>query len=358
MTTQSASTRRGQQGRRAQHRARPAVARRLLGRRPTARFAVLVTVLLATLISGAAPAAAHPTLLTTEPGTDAAVPDSPAAVVVVFNEAVTAGPDALSVLTGTGRAVPVGSAATARDGFAVITRPAAALPPGSYTVRWRVTGADGDPVEGEFRFAVGPAISGSGSAGGVSSVVWASAVLRWMLFAGLAIAVGGVVGERFTSSARAVNPSLPAVRSQALPGLFLAAAGVLGLGAVLVAETGTVGAMWQGRGGQLLLAEAAGLLLALGLAIGRRRWAAIACGGSGGTGRGGPVARQRRRPVVGWGCSPACTWRPRRSGWARCCTPRGRWSRGAATAPRSSGWSPGTPGSRGGCSSSSSAPAP
>lgn len=279
MTTQSASTRRGQQGRRAQHRAHRAVARRFLGWRPTVRFAVLLSVLLATLISGAAPAAAHPTLLTTEPGTDAAVPDSPAAVVVVFNEAVTAGPDALSVLTGAGRAVPVGSAATARDGFAVITRPAAALPPGSYTVRWRVTGTDGDPVEGEFRFAVGPAISGSGSAGGVSPVVWASAVLRWMLFAGLAIAVGGVVGERFTSSARAVNPSLPAVRSQALPGLLLAATGVLGLAAVLVADTGTVGALWQGRGGQLLLTEAAGLLLALALAIGRHRWAAIAAVG-------------------------------------------------------------------------------
>ncbi|MGH4016111.1 MAG: copper resistance protein CopC [Pseudonocardiaceae bacterium] len=241
--------------------------------RAVGRGAVLVTLLLGVLLGGAAPASAHPTLLFTDPAADTAVPDSPPSITLVFNEAVTVGPRALTLLGSGGREVPIGDTATARDGHMVTARPAGALQAGTYVVRWRVTGSDGDQVEEEFRFAVGTAISGTGATGGGQAISWSEAVLRWLLFAGLAVAVGGVLGERFTASARAENSRLPALRSWVAPGTLLGLAGVVGLGALLVADTGTASTLWQGRVGRLLLAEALGLAVALGLAaVGWRAW--------------------------------------------------------------------------------------
>ncbi|MGW5051425.1 copper resistance CopC/CopD family protein [Actinokineospora sp. NPDC004072] len=236
------------------------------------RSTVLVLLLLGIAVGTAAPASAHPTLLFTEPATDTAVPDSPPVITLVFNEAVTIGPRAITVLDGDGRAVPVGDATTARDGHVVTARPAGTLAPGTYVVRWQVTGSDGDQVEEEFRFAVGTAISGAGTSSG-PVISWAEAVLRWLLFAGLAVALGGVIGERFTASARVENPRLPAVRSWVVPATVLGLTGVLGLGAVLVADTGTASTLWQGRVGQLLLTEAIGLAVALvPAAVRHGRW--------------------------------------------------------------------------------------
>ena len=54
-----------------------------------------------------------------------------------------------------GREVPIGPPPPARGGQVRDCAPGRPLPPGSYTVRWRVTGTDGDLVEEEFRFGVG-----------------------------------------------------------------------------------------------------------------------------------------------------------------------------------------------------------
>ncbi|MEU0465439.1 copper resistance protein CopC [Amycolatopsis sp. NPDC006131] len=240
--------------------------------RVLSRAGVLVFLLLGLAVGTAAPASAHPTLLFTDPATDTAVPESPPVITLVFNEAVTIGPRTVTVLDSGGRPVPVGDATSARGGHVVSARPAGVLPAGTYVVRWQVTGADGDQVEEEFRFAVGTAISGAGTTGG-QSIAWADAVLRWLLFAGVAVALGGVVGERFTASARAENPRLRPLRSWVAPATVVGLAGVTGLAAVLVADIGAVSNLWQGRVGQLLLAEAVGLVAALALsAVRGGRW--------------------------------------------------------------------------------------
>ncbi|GAA3845325.1 copper resistance CopC/CopD family protein [Amycolatopsis tucumanensis] len=243
-------------------------------RRTLGRVAVLLVVLVTTTLAGAAPASAHPTLLFTEPATDTAVPDTPAVVTLVFNETVTIGPRAITLLDSAGRPLPMGDTSTARDGTVVTARPVGALQPGTYVVRWQVTGSDGDLVDEEFRFAVGTAVTGATASSG-SQVSWVEAALRWLLFAGLAVALGGVVGKRLTRSARTENPTLHRVRSWVVPGGLVGLPGVAGLAALLVTDTGTVSALWQGRAGQLLLAEAAGLAVALALAaLGRQPWAA------------------------------------------------------------------------------------
>ncbi|MCA1835339.1 MAG: copper resistance protein CopC, partial [Actinobacteria bacterium] len=245
-------------------------------RRRLARLIVVLIVVLAAMLGGASAASAHPTLLFTDPAADTAVPTSPSVVTLVFNETVTVAAHAITVLDSDGRAVPMGATTTAQDGHVVTARPTGALPPGTYLVRWQATGSDGDLVDDEFRFAVGTTISGGGTASGGQSISWAAAVLRWGLFAGLALALGGVVGERLTSSARAEKPTLPSLRSWAVPGALAGLAAVVGLAALLVTDTATASTLGQSRPGQLLLVEAAGLAIALGLAATRRRaWAVL-----------------------------------------------------------------------------------
>lgn len=242
--------------------------------RGLARVVFALLVALAALLGGAVPASAHPTLLFTDPVADTAVPEPPRMITLVFGEPVTVGPRGVTVLDSDGRPIPLGTTTSALEGRAVTAYPTGALQPGTYLVRWQVTGADGDPVDGQFRFAVGTAISGAGTVGGTQVVSWGDAVLRWLLFGGFAVALGGVVGEHFTTSARAENPALRRLRSWVGFGALTGLVAVGGLAALLIAGTGTPSVLWQGRAGQLLLIEAGGLTLALGLAVvGRRAWA-------------------------------------------------------------------------------------
>jgi copper transport protein len=216
-------------------------------------------------------AQAHPTLLFTEPVVESAVASSPEVITLLFNEPVTIGQDAIVLLDQSGRAMPVGPASLAQGGRFVTARPGERLDPGRYTVRWRVTGSDGDQVEQEFRFAVGIALTAGTPTGGQDRPAWVEAALRYLLFAGLAIAVGGLIAQRFTSTARAERPTLPPVRSWVPVGLVIAIAGVAGLIALRVIDAGSLAAAWDGKAGLTLLAEAAGLLAALAVST-RGRW--------------------------------------------------------------------------------------
>ncbi|MPZ66007.1 MAG: copper resistance protein CopC [Pseudonocardiaceae bacterium] len=223
-----------------------------------------------------APAAqAHPTLLFTTPAADTAVAESPTSITLLFNEPVTLGENALTISDAVGVTQPVGPVATSRDGSAVIATLRGDLAPQTYMVRWRVTGADGDVVEDEFRFAVGVALAGSGAASAGPGISWFPAVLRWVLFAGLAVTLGGLIAQRVTATARLENPSLVAVRSWAPFGVLAGLAAVGGLAVQLVGGSGW-SVLWADRPGQLLAVEAAGFAGALVLiAVHRAGWAAL-----------------------------------------------------------------------------------
>lgn len=220
-------------------------------------------------------AAAHPTLLFTEPSADTAVSEAPQAITLMFNEQVSIGSDAIVVLDKDGRTVPMGAATTARGGRVVTARPAAPLPPGSYTARWRVTGTDGDLVEEEFRFGVGYALTAAAPGAEQPPIAWLSAALRWLLFAGFAIAFGGLIGERFFGSARAENPRLAAPRSAITGALVAALAGTVGLAGQAIGDAGRVSVLWRDGSGVVVSIEVAGLVAALALVRLRRRTGAL-----------------------------------------------------------------------------------
>lgn len=225
------------------------------------------------LLSPAAGTAwAHPTLLFTEPATQGAVAVSPELITLLFNEPVTIGSRAITLLDQAGREVPTEAAGLAREGRFVTARPARSLEPGTYTVRWRVTGSDGDQVEQEFRFAFGLSLAEGGVTDGVQTPSWNEAALRWVLLAGLTMSVGGLVAQRFTATALAERPTLPAPRSWAPAGMAVALVGVVGLIVLRMVDAGGVGAAWDGRAAMVLLAEATGLSTALAMAK-ADRWA-------------------------------------------------------------------------------------
>ena len=227
-------------------------------RRAFRAWAILLGALLA-LLAGAPSASAHPTLLFSDPAAEIATADSPSVITLVFNEAVTAGPNALTVLDSAGRVMPLEGTSAVRADRAVTAPLPEHLGPGVYRVRWQVTGSDGDLVGDEFRFAVGSAVLGAAQAASSGSTSWVDAGLRWLLFAGLSLAVGGVVADRLARPVRARSPRLATPRSLVPIGALTGLLGVAALGAVLVAGTGSLRSLWSGQAGLVLVVEALGL---------------------------------------------------------------------------------------------------
>ncbi len=133
----------------------PATAPGLLARRITGLLGVLGAVL-ALLLAGAGPAAAHAALQSTDPAQSAVLPTAPQAVTLTFSEAVSLSSDSVRVLDPSGRAVDSGSPAhadgkdnTARVGLG------SGLANGTYTVAWRAVSEDSHPIGGAFTFSIG-----------------------------------------------------------------------------------------------------------------------------------------------------------------------------------------------------------
>lgn len=113
-------------------------------------LAVLAAGAALVVVPAAAPAEAHNVLRSTSPSDGASVASAPEEVVLTFDQPalalgtqiVVAAPDGNDVADGAPRLLDA----------TVHQRIAGTLPPGTYTVDWRVTSADGHPVSGTFRF--------------------------------------------------------------------------------------------------------------------------------------------------------------------------------------------------------------
>ncbi|MEQ0559979.1 copper resistance CopC family protein [Amycolatopsis sp. NEAU-NG30] len=112
-----------------------------------------------TLLLSAPPADAHSILVSSSPSRDAALAQAPAEAALVFNEPVENQFTELAVIGPDGTSHWESGPASVVD--ARVSAPLRALgPAGTYTIRYRVTSADGHPVSGAipFRLTVaGPA---------------------------------------------------------------------------------------------------------------------------------------------------------------------------------------------------------
>ncbi|MFJ2190715.1 FixH family protein [Kitasatospora sp. NPDC087861] len=112
--------------------------------------------LLALMLAGAGPAAAHATLESTDPHQNAVVAAAPQAVTLTFSESVSLSDDSVRVLDPAGKAVDTGNPGHA-DGKANTARVGlnSGLANGTYTVAWRAVSEDSHPIGGAFTFSIG-----------------------------------------------------------------------------------------------------------------------------------------------------------------------------------------------------------
>ncbi|MGW6131029.1 copper resistance CopC family protein [Cellulomonas sp. NPDC055163] len=134
---------------------------RALSRAPGAMLGLALSALVgvALTVLGAGPSAAHNTLVSSDPADGSTPATAPAQVTLTFNEP--------AVALGTVVEVRAPDGTVVSSGDAVLTDASVAqglsgeLPAGPYSVLWRVTSADGHPIEGQLTFtAQGPTVVG------------------------------------------------------------------------------------------------------------------------------------------------------------------------------------------------------
>jgi copper transport protein len=156
----------------------------------------MIACLLGLSLTIAPAAAAHATVVSSNPPDGARLRAPPSSVTVTFDEAV--GLNAvgyLRVVGQTGRDVDAGPAThPGGDATQIATTLKPGLGNGTYTASFRVISADSHPVAGMIRFVIGNgALVGAGasptSVNHTTSVVFD--IVRWLTFAGLVLLGGG-----------------------------------------------------------------------------------------------------------------------------------------------------------------------
>lgn len=193
------------------------------------------------LVASAAPAGAHASLLSTDPGNDSVIDAPPTRVSMTFSEAVTALPGSVEIYGPDGERADDGTPSTSRNGEQVDI----GLDPagkGTYTVSWRVTSDDGHTINGSWLFHVGERTGATDVAD--ASGDRASEVLAWfarVLFtAGVVgvIGVGVVVGTRLAGAPAMSAPTGAARRLWLVAAAVAVAGAALGLLAEVAEATG------------------------------------------------------------------------------------------------------------------------
>ncbi|MFD1517356.1 copper resistance CopC/CopD family protein [Pseudonocardia yunnanensis] len=250
-------------------------------RRPRGVLLGLLVALL-WLVLPAPAASAHAYLLASTPPDGYAVPTSPTALSLDFDQSVSISVAPLELTDTVGEPHSVGPAMLSLGGRRLSALVPARLPNGGYRIRWEVTADDGDLVSGTITFTVGPgAIAPAGGSGAVveSPVV---VVARWALFAGLALALGGLAGDRLTGR---VLHEVDADRAARPRPLIIVGAGLGAVAAVVLAgaQVGlNLGQLVSTRPGRVLGVEILAFALTAALAgLGRRHrgpivWTSVA----------------------------------------------------------------------------------
>jgi copper transport protein len=126
-------------------------------RRGMAGVLLAVAVAAVLLLGPAGPAAAHATLVSTDPAQGEVLQEAPERVVFTFDEAVRGVPDAVRVFDAEGVLVP--ATATVR-GAELEVVPDEPLGDGTTVIAWRVVSEDGHPISGSLTFSVGAPTTG------------------------------------------------------------------------------------------------------------------------------------------------------------------------------------------------------
>ena len=129
------------------------------------RLAVLLGLSVVWLLLLCAPTFAHTVLVEASPAEGATLAQQPEQVRLRFNEPIEAAFDPIEVYGEQNDGVDKDNAQVNPDDPEVVSVGLGELVEGSYTVDWRVTSADGHPVDGRYAFAVGDSQADDAAAG-------------------------------------------------------------------------------------------------------------------------------------------------------------------------------------------------
>jgi copper transport protein len=116
------------------------------------RLVTAAAACLLALLASAAPAAAHASLVSTDPVDGTVLAKSPGQATLTFDEPVSLPPEGVQVVSADGK--PITASASATDTLVTVDLPDH-LADGTYVVVWRIVSADGHPVAGSLTFSVG-----------------------------------------------------------------------------------------------------------------------------------------------------------------------------------------------------------
>ena len=255
--------------------------RRHLVRRVVALGAVVV----ALVMLFAAPASAHAELLSTDPSNGGVYDSAPKAITLRFSEGVEVALGGIRVYTGDRERVVTGKPEHPNGQQSVVTASLPKLDNGTYVVTWRVTSADSHPIDGAYTFQVGAkatlsdknakgvAASLLATTGGSRTVGVVYGIDRAVLFAGIALLIGGavflaVVWSRGRDDRRAkwlVWSGWIAVTVNTVLGIALEGVYAAGLPLDEVFDTSTFRDVLDTRYGKVALVRLALLVLAIPL---------------------------------------------------------------------------------------------
>jgi copper transport protein len=171
----------------------------------TRRVAAFGAVVVALVVLLAAPASAHASLLSTDPSNGGVYDNPPKAITLRFSEGVEVSLGGIRVYTSDRERVVTGKPEHPNGQQSVVTTSLPKLDDGTFVVTWRVTSADSHPIDGAYTFQVGSkatlsdknakgvAASLLSTTGGSRTVGVIYGIDRGVLFAGLALLLGGAV---------------------------------------------------------------------------------------------------------------------------------------------------------------------
>jgi copper transport protein len=169
------------------------------------RVLALGALVAALVVALAAPASAHATLLSTDPSSGGVYDTSPKAVTLRFSEPVEVALGGIRVYGSDRDRVVTGSPQHPDGEQSQVSVSLPKLSDGTYVVTWRVTSADSHPIDGAYSFQVGPkaTLSGKDAKGAAASLLATTGgsrtvgvlygIDRGVLYAGIALLLGGAV---------------------------------------------------------------------------------------------------------------------------------------------------------------------
>jgi methionine-rich copper-binding protein CopC len=117
-------------------------------------IAAVLAAEMALIVAGPA-ARAHAFLDHASPPVGSAVPAAPAAITLWFTQDLEPAFSKVTVTNQAGQRVDLGNVQVPQGAPAQLQVGLRPLPPGTYTVSWRVVSVDTHPTEGSFQFSIG-----------------------------------------------------------------------------------------------------------------------------------------------------------------------------------------------------------